>query len=244
MRKIAQPDLKALLLVPIGPDGHDRSPRTRHSHRPALGPEQASVPIGRQHRLGAPLSRAPQWSVERDRRVPAGRLFMSAVTVDEIRASIRIVHERDMAKVEEPISWLDLIVAGYSAPLMDAAAFREWACLKHGKSDALIEDGMTVASAKARKLTVATWDVRDFQVFGVDIPDPLDSGRDRTGEHMMKVSPILSRAMHRWRTPAITIPHRGYRPRPLSTYCSFGATNGNSRTALGSVVQSMRLPRC
>ena len=101
---------------------------------------------------------------------------MSTVTVDEIQASIRIMRERDMAKVEELISWFDRVVAGYGVPMMDTAAFREWACLKHGKSDALIEDAMTVATAKARELTVATWDVRDFRVFGVDIPDPFDSG--------------------------------------------------------------------
>ena len=108
--------------------------------------------------------------------VPADRLFLSAVTVGEIQAGIEITRERDVAKAEELASWLDRVVAGYGVLPMDAAVFREWARLKHGKSDALIEDAMIAATAKVHRLTVATRNVRDFRVFGVDIFDPFDSG--------------------------------------------------------------------
>ncbi len=108
--------------------------------------------------------------------VPADRLFLSAVTVGEIQAGIEITRERDVAKAAELASWLDRVVAGYGVLPMDAAAFREWARLKHGKSDALIEDAMIAATAKVHRLTVATRNVRDFRVFGVDIFDPFDSG--------------------------------------------------------------------
>ena len=108
--------------------------------------------------------------------VPADRLFLSAVTVGEIQAGIEITRERDVAKAAELASWLDRVVAGYGVLPMDAAAFREWARLKHGKSDALIEDAMIAATAKVHRLTVATRNVRDFRVFGVDIFDPFGSG--------------------------------------------------------------------
>ena len=80
--------------------------------------------------------------------VPADRLFLSAVTIGEIQAGIETTRERDVAKAEELASWLDQVVAGYGVLPMDAAAFREWARLKHGKSDALTEDAMIAATAK------------------------------------------------------------------------------------------------
>ena len=108
--------------------------------------------------------------------VPADRLFLSAVTVGEIQAGIEIARERDAVKAEELASWLDRVVAGYGVLPMDAAAFREWARLVHGKPAAPIEDAMIAATARLRRLTVATRNVRDFQAFGVDIFDPFAGG--------------------------------------------------------------------
>ncbi len=108
--------------------------------------------------------------------VPADRLFLSAVTVGEIQAGIEIARERDEAKAEELETWLDRVVSGYGVLPMDAAAFREWARLKHRKSDTLIEDAMIAATARVRRLTVATRNVRDFREFGVELLDPFDGG--------------------------------------------------------------------
>ena len=96
--------------------------------------------------------------------VPADRLFLSAVTVGEIQAGIEIARERDAATAEKLETRLDRVVSGYGVLPMEAPAFREWARLKHGKSDTPIEDAMIAATARVRRLTVATRNVRDLAV--------------------------------------------------------------------------------
>jgi predicted nucleic acid-binding protein len=107
--------------------------------------------------------------------VPADRLFLSAVTVGEIQAGIGITRQQDVAKAGELEAWLDRVVAGYGVLPMDGATFREWARLKHRKSDTLIEDAMIAATAIVHDLTVVTRNTRDFEDFGARLLDPFDS---------------------------------------------------------------------
>ena len=104
--------------------------------------------------------------------MPTDQLFLSAVTVGEIQAGIEITREQDLPKAEEIEVWLDQVIASYGVLPMDAATFREWARLKHRKSDTLIQDAMIAATAVVHRLTVATRNVRDFRDFGVDLVNP------------------------------------------------------------------------
>lgn len=105
-------------------------------------------------------------------QVPADQLFLSAVTVGEIQAGIEITREQDAEKAEELEVWLDQVVETYGILPMDAAAFRDWARLRHRMSKTLIEDAMIAATARTRGLTVVTRNVRDFHRLNAEVIDP------------------------------------------------------------------------
>ena len=101
-----------------------------------------------------------------------GEAHICAVTAGEIQAGIQRTRKRDPAKAAHIENWLGEVERAYEFLPVDAAAFREWARLMHGKSDDLIEDAMIAAVALTRGLVVATRNVKDFAVFGVKVVDP------------------------------------------------------------------------
>ena len=107
------------------------------------------------------------------RDVPAESLHLSAVTIGEIQAGIEVTRTQDPAKAAELEAWLDArLLGGFDVLPVDAAAFREWARLMHGRSETLIVDAMIAAVAVVHRLTVATRNVRDFEGLGVAVVDP------------------------------------------------------------------------
>ena len=104
-------------------------------------------------------------------------LHISAVTIGEIQAGIELTREQDEPKAAELEQWLELVSVTFNIIPMDAAVFRVWARLMHGRSDTLNEDAMIAATAKVHKLTVVTRNVKDFKKFGVKLLNPFVSVR-------------------------------------------------------------------
>jgi predicted nucleic acid-binding protein len=103
---------------------------------------------------------------------PEESLFLSAVTIGEIQAGLEITREQDSHKAGEIEAWLDHVVRSYNVVAVDAAIFRRWGQLLHGRNDHHIEDGLIAATALVRGFSVVTRNVRDFQTFGVALINP------------------------------------------------------------------------
>jgi predicted nucleic acid-binding protein len=106
--------------------------------------------------------------------VPDNELFISALTLGELQAGVERTKRQNTEKAASIEAWIDQIAEAYEVIPMDAPTFREWARLMEGKSDQLFEDAMIAATARIRRLTVATRNTRDFESLSVKLINPFD----------------------------------------------------------------------
>lgn len=105
------------------------------------------------------------------------QIYLSAVTIGELQAGAERTRGQDPHKAAQIRSWIDLLEQSYQVLPMDAACFREWARLMHGKPDHLLEDLMIAATARIHELTVATRNERDFASVEVQVFNPFKTLR-------------------------------------------------------------------
>jgi toxin FitB len=101
-----------------------------------------------------------------------GQVFFSAVTFGEIQRGVEVTRQQDPVKANEIEAWAKQLESASPVLPMDAACFREYARLMHGRSETLAEDAMIAATARVHGLTVATRNERDFRRLGVALFNP------------------------------------------------------------------------
>jgi predicted nucleic acid-binding protein len=104
--------------------------------------------------------------------IEAERVFFSAVSFGEIQRGVELTRHQDPVKANEIEAWARQLEKSSTVLPMDAACFREYARLMHGRSKALAEDAMIAATARVHGLTVATRNERDFRALGVGVVNP------------------------------------------------------------------------
>ena len=104
--------------------------------------------------------------------IPEQALFVSAITLGEIQAGIEITRAQDPKKAEEIELWLNDLARTQNIIAADAAVFRRWARLMHGRPDHHLEYALIAATALTYDLIVATRNTVEFEPFEVRLVNP------------------------------------------------------------------------
>lgn len=104
---------------------------------------------------------------------PVNALFLSVITVGEIRQGIEQLRSKRSAQAAPLDRWLDALVEFYEDRLLyvDGAVADEWGRLQARRPGHAI-DGLLAATARVYKLTVVTRNVRDFSGLPVRVLNP------------------------------------------------------------------------
>lgn len=100
-------------------------------------------------------------------------IFLSVLTVGEMRQGVERIRRRDPAAALALDSWLARVVEAHRDRLLpvDRLVAEEWGRMRAPEPLPVV-DGLLAATAKVAGLTVATRNVADFQRTGVDFVDP------------------------------------------------------------------------
>ena len=102
-------------------------------------------------------------------------LFLSIITIGEIRQGVEQLRTRDAKQANLLDRWLNGLTQFYEDRLLyvDGAVTDEWGRLRARKS-APVMDAFIAATARVHKLTLVTRNVRDFASLGVALLNPFE----------------------------------------------------------------------
>ena len=105
------------------------------------------------------------------------RLFLSVLTLGELRKGVAARRRVDAEAAERLTAWVDEIESAFADRVIpvDAAAARIWGELSAGRSLPVI-DTLLAATAIALGLTLVTRNARDVAATGADVLNPWEAG--------------------------------------------------------------------
>jgi predicted nucleic acid-binding protein len=104
---------------------------------------------------------------------PEEALWLSALTLGEIRKGVELARRKDPAKAAVLESWLDAVTSGFGDRVLpvDAAVAAQWGRLGAIRPVPVI-DALLAATASAHGLTLVTRNAADVEGLGVPVLNP------------------------------------------------------------------------
>jgi predicted nucleic acid-binding protein len=107
--------------------------------------------------------------------VSAADVFLSVLTIGEIRRGIESIRRRDTSSAHALENWLAKLMANHSPRVLPvtAAVAEEWGRLNVPNPLPVI-DSLLAATAKVHRLTLVTRNVSDVEATGVPVVNPFN----------------------------------------------------------------------
>jgi predicted nucleic acid-binding protein len=107
--------------------------------------------------------------------VPAEDLYLSVLTLGEVRRGIGLLRRRDRAQADVYEAWLIIVLRDYEDRVLpvDAEAAEEWARMNVPDPISIV-DGLMAATAKVRNMTFVTRNTADVARTGVRLLNPFE----------------------------------------------------------------------
>ncbi len=108
--------------------------------------------------------------------VPSKDLYLSVLTLGEVRRGIGLLGRRDPAQAEVYEAWLVTVLRDYANRVLpvDAEVVEEWGRISVPDPVAVV-DGLMAATAKIRDMTFVTRNTSDVAHTGARLLNPFDS---------------------------------------------------------------------
>jgi len=107
--------------------------------------------------------------------MPAGDLYISVLTIGEVRRGIGLLERRDRAQAEIYEVWLTTFLRDYEDRILpvDAESAEEWGRMNVPDPISIV-DGLMAATARSKNMTFVTRNTSDVARTGVRLLNPFD----------------------------------------------------------------------